>query len=225
MLTSRSSKAFVPLTPLYLRVPPVQRYQGGHCGRTPWRGAHTPQLSEHCRKGTNEGKVQRPGPADHVFSRPAPPSPTACGDDESACSGRASPKGAGGGGGPPAESLEPRLPQQELGAHRPQASPALKACCQVPCPSPPATSALPQPPTLSSSLGKSPPSLRPSRLPMKSPQVMRFPMFYWRAQRPVSFGGVREGRSFASQALKSPDGVFPSPSPQPPYSRGRGDPY
>ena len=33
------------------------------------------------------------------------------------------------------------------------------------------------------------------------------------------------GESFASQALKSLDGVFRAPSRQPPYSRGHGDPY
>ena len=221
----RSSKAFVPLAPLYLRVPPVQWYQGGLCGHTPWRGRHTPQLSEHCRRGTNEGKIQSPGPADHVLPRPAPPSPTACGDDESACSGRARPLGAGGGGGPPAESLEPRLPQQELGACRPLSSPALEACCQVPCPSPLATSALPQPPTLSSSLGKSPPSLRPSRLPMKSPQVMRFPMFYWRAQRPVNLVGGWGGAVLCLPGLEVSERGSPISLPPTPHTRGRGDPY
>lgn len=143
----------------------------------------------------------------------------------SACSGRASPLGAGGGGGPPAESLEPRLPQQELGACRPLSSPALEACCQVPCPSPLATSALPQPPTLSSSLGKSPPSLRPSRLPMKSPQVMRFPMFYWRAQRPVNLVGGWGGAVLCLPGLEVSERGFPISLPPTPHSRGRGDPY
>lgn len=53
--------------------------------------------------------------------------------------------GAGGGGGPQAESLELRLPQRELGGGRPLPAPTSEACRQVPCPSPPTTSAPPRP--------------------------------------------------------------------------------
>lgn len=58
--------------------------------------------------------------------------------------------------------------------HATDRSPSLPSSNLYPDPSP---FAAPPTPTLSSSLGKSPPSLRPSRFPMKSPQVMRFPMF------------------------------------------------
>lgn len=84
--------------------------------------------------------------------------------------------GLGGGGGPQAESPSPgsRGRSWRLVGPSPHLPPmqltgplTLPSSNLYPAP----------PPTLSSSLGKSPPSLRPSKFPMKSPQVMRFPMF------------------------------------------------
>lgn len=97
--------------------------------------------------------------------------------------GESLPVEAGRGGGPQAESLEPRfLPPEPPNKSQVPALPFLQPCCWTGTLSFPSSSIywLNAPhthTTLSSSLGKSPPSLRPSRFPMKSPQVMRFPMF------------------------------------------------
>lgn len=119
--------------------------------------------------------------------------------------------GLGKGGGLPAESLASGLAGWCSGQQAPYLTPPAP-----PSPvtgSPPARPGDPNspapPPTLSSSRGKSPPSLRPSRFPMKSPQVMRFPMFYREEQ-----GGLQVLDPLSSWGAPPPD----------PHSRGRAGP-
>lgn len=131
--------------------------------------------------------------------------------------------GVGGGGGPQAESREPRLQQQELGAGKPLTSPT-STLPTGPHPSPPATSTLTRPPS------PLPPHPHLEQLPgevsafIEALQVPDEVSAGHALPNVLSEGTEACEGGLGPQALKSLDVVcFLGSLPPAPHSHGRGD--